>query len=602
MIRKILAAALSALLFAAPAFAQSPGFVPSGQVIGNAGATRALGAPVMVTSVIDRAISTTQGAVLTRNASAWVGLAPGTSGLPLLSAGAGANLAYGIPALAAGGTGANLTASNGGIFYSTATTAAILSGTATAGQILRSGASTAPAWSTATYPATTSANQILYSSANNVISNLATANRGVLATGATGVPSITQNPVLGLAGTQGSLSIAGTTSGTVTVAVQAAAGTYNFNLPTAAGTSGDPLLSGGGGATAMTFGKLALTGLATQADNTVLGNVSGGAAAPIALTATQLTTLCNPFTDTIKGCVNFPTTATGKVLRDDNTWVAAAGGGTVTSVDALGGVAVVAGSAITTSGVLHGTRLVNAQTGTTYTVLDTDRGKLVTHTNGSAIASTLPQAGAGSAFLSGWFSHVQNRGAGTVTITPTTSTIDGAATLVLATGQGALIASDGTNYFTERGRGLTSLICGTGLTGGTITTSGTCAVDYATAGEFFNATASKALQPSVVYTAEITTTYGTTTTFDFNNFIHSSVTLTGNITTMSVSNARAGKAGVIRFIQDGTGSRTTVWNSIFKFSGGAPPTLTTTASMIDVLSYFCSTATYCAASLAKDVK
>lgn len=56
--------------------------------------------------------------------------------------------------LAHGGTNANLTASNGGIFYSTATAGAILSGTATAGQILRSGSSAAPAWSTATYPAT----------------------------------------------------------------------------------------------------------------------------------------------------------------------------------------------------------------------------------------------------------------------------------------------------------------------------------------------------------------------------------------------------------------------------------------------------------------
>lgn len=56
--------------------------------------------------------------------------------------------------LARGGTNANLTASNGGIFYSTATAGAILAGTATAGQILRSGASAAPSWSTATYPAT----------------------------------------------------------------------------------------------------------------------------------------------------------------------------------------------------------------------------------------------------------------------------------------------------------------------------------------------------------------------------------------------------------------------------------------------------------------
>lgn len=53
-----------------------------------------------------------------------------------------------------GGTGAALTASNGGIVYSTASALALLAGTATAGQILRSGSNAAPTWSTATYPAT----------------------------------------------------------------------------------------------------------------------------------------------------------------------------------------------------------------------------------------------------------------------------------------------------------------------------------------------------------------------------------------------------------------------------------------------------------------
>lgn len=95
--------------------------------------------------------------------------------------------------------------------------------------------------------------------------------------------------------------------------------------------------------------------------------------------------------------------------------------------------------------------VVNAQTGTTYTYLSGDRGKLVTHTNGSAIAGTLPQAT--TAFGSGWFMWVENRGVGTLTITPTTSTIDGSASLALTTNQGCLVASDGTNYYTMRGIG-----------------------------------------------------------------------------------------------------------------------------------------------------
>lgn len=93
---------------------------------------------------------------------------------------------------------------------------------------------------------------------------------------------------------------------------------------------------------------------------------------------------------------------------------------------------------------------VNAQTGTTYTYLTTDFRKLVTHTNAAAIAGTLPQAGA--SFPAGWYMLVQNRGAGALTITPTTSTIDGAATLVLNQNEGAIVTSDGTNYFTLRGK------------------------------------------------------------------------------------------------------------------------------------------------------
>lgn len=105
---------------------------------------------------------------------------------------------------------------------------------------------------------------------------------------------------------------------------------------------------------------------------------------------------------------------------------------------------------------------VNAQTGTSYTYLSGDFRKLVTHSNGSAIAGTLPQAT--GAFGAGWYMWVENRGAGTLTITPITSTIDGAASLALTTNQGCLIASDGTNYFTMRGVGATGAITSSGLT------------------------------------------------------------------------------------------------------------------------------------------
>jgi hypothetical protein len=125
---------------------------------------------------------------------------------------------------------------------------------------------------------------------------------------------------------------------------------------------------------------------------------------------------------------------------------------------------------------------VNSQTGTSYTVVDGDCGKVVRFNNAASVAATLPQAN-GSTFVSGWTADFQNIGAGSVTITPATSTINGNSNLVLLTNQGAHCDSDGANYTcvlgvgAAGGSGVTSVVCGSGLTGGTITSSGTCAVD-----------------------------------------------------------------------------------------------------------------------------
>lgn len=117
-------------------------------------------------------------------------------------------------ALADGGTNASLVASNGGIFYSTASAGAILAGTATANQLLLSGASTTPAWSTTTYPATNAVSTLLYASSANVMAALATANDGVLITSGTGVPSISSTIP---SATQDNITRTGTvTSGTWT--------------------------------------------------------------------------------------------------------------------------------------------------------------------------------------------------------------------------------------------------------------------------------------------------------------------------------------------------------------------------------------------------
>lgn len=76
---------------------------------------------------------------------------------------------------AQGGSGASLSASNGGIFYSGSSVGAILSGTATANKMLMSGSSAAPVWSTPTYPnASAASGKIIISDGTNYIESTPT--------------------------------------------------------------------------------------------------------------------------------------------------------------------------------------------------------------------------------------------------------------------------------------------------------------------------------------------------------------------------------------------------------------------------------------------
>jgi hypothetical protein len=168
------------------------------------------------TTAVYPATTTTNQLLWSNGANNVVGLTTANSGVLITSAGGVPSISQTLPSavqtnitavgalaagslttgftpvpLAIGGTNAALTASNGGIFYSSATAGAILAGTATAQQIVMSQASTAPIWSTAAYPVSTTINQILYSSSNNVIAGISTANNSVLATNGSGVPAFT---------------------------------------------------------------------------------------------------------------------------------------------------------------------------------------------------------------------------------------------------------------------------------------------------------------------------------------------------------------------------------------------------------------------------
>lgn len=91
-----------------------------------------------------------------------------------------------------GGLGNSIFPDPGGIYYSDGSTGQLLAGTPVAGSMLRSGASASPQWSIETYADFYNPNNLLYSDASNAVQGLATANNGVVATNASGVPGVTQ--------------------------------------------------------------------------------------------------------------------------------------------------------------------------------------------------------------------------------------------------------------------------------------------------------------------------------------------------------------------------------------------------------------------------
>lgn len=128
---------------------------------------------------------------------------------------------------------------------------------------------------------------------------------------------------------------------------------------------------------------------------------------------------------------------------------------------------------------------INPQTGTTYALAAADLGKLVTFTNAASIAVSIAQATtAGFGKGAWWAVKCLAASAGSVTITPTTSTIDGAASLVVRPGFSAIIYSDGANYFSI---GIPPAMVGDSGAGGRTGLAPAPAAGDAAAGKFLKA-------------------------------------------------------------------------------------------------------------------
>jgi hypothetical protein len=104
--------------------------------------------------------------------------------------------------------------------------------------------------------------------------------------------------------------------------------------------------------------------------------------------------------------------------------------------------------------------------------------------------------------------------------------------------------------------------------------------------------------------------YGTITTFvgsgvinlDFSAANNHEVTLEGNSTLGAPVSPSGGQSGAVVIRQDGTGSRTLSYSGGWSFAGGTAPTLTTTASGVDLLIYYVGSPTEITASTILDVQ
>ncbi len=144
-----------------------------------------------------------------------------------------------------------------------------------------------------------------------------------------------------------------------------------FNSKQAAGNymtalTGDVTASGpGSSAATISAGAVTLAKMANLAANSIIGNNTGSAATPIALTGTQVTAMLNLFSSSLQGLAPASGGGTVNFLRADGTWAAPAGSVTSVALADSTGIFNISGSPVTSSGTLTLSSL-KSQTANTF--------------------------------------------------------------------------------------------------------------------------------------------------------------------------------------------------------------------------------------------
>jgi len=155
------------------------------------------------------------------------------------------------------------------------------------------------------------------------------------------------------------------------------------------------------------------------------------------------------FTVKNAGGVQVGTIAAGQIWQvyltnnttTNGTWQILQYGATTSSANA----SALAGTGIVAVGTVLSQSVPITAFNSSYTAGDTDRARMYNWTGAGGVL-TLPDP---TLVGDNWFLYLRNSGSGQVAVTPTGSVqIDGTAPLPLQPGESAIIASDGTNFYT----------------------------------------------------------------------------------------------------------------------------------------------------------
>lgn len=125
---------------------------------------------------------------------------------------------------------------------------------------------------------------------------------------------------------------------------------------------------------------------------------------------------------------------------------------------------------------------------------------------------------------------------------------------------------------------------------------------YVTVSAADTITGTKIFSGNAVLAPHVSLTDAASIAVDLDTGTQFHVVLAGNRTLEAPTNAREGQVGHIYFKQDGTGSRTLGYNTVWKFAGGTAPTLTTAVSSVDMLVYSVRTSAEIDGFIVNDLK